>query len=84
MRFQKLKSNSFCVRGRHRCAMTKVLSDITSKGSKVRIGYCSICNRRKSLTVSDNPFQAEVLGDFFKNLGKKGPYVLKKMAKKTF
>ena len=33
------------------------------------------------MTVSDNTIQAEGLGDFFKNLGKKGPNVSKKMAK---
>ena len=35
----------------------------------------------KSLTVSDNTIQGESMGDFFKNLGKKGPNVSKKMAK---
>ena len=33
------------------------------------------------MTVSDNTIQAESLGDFFKNLGKKGLNVSKKMAK---
>ena len=33
------------------------------------------------MIVSDNVFQAESLGDFFKNLGKKGFNVSKKMAK---
>ena len=33
------------------------------------------------MIVSDNVIQAEVLGDFFKNLGKKGLNVSKKMAK---
>ena len=40
-----------------------------------------ICNRKKSMIVSDNVIQAEGLGDFFKNLGKKGLNVSKKMAK---
>ena len=43
---------------------------MTSKGSKVLIGYCSVCNRKKSMTVSDNTIKAEGLGRFFKNLGK--------------
>ena len=51
------------------------------KGSKVLIGFCSICNRKKSMTVSDNTVQAEGLGDFFKNLGKKRLNVSKKMTK---
>ena len=33
------------------------------------------------MIVSDNVIQAESLGDFFKNLGKKGLNVSKKMAK---
>ena len=33
------------------------------------------------MIVSDNVIQAEGLGDFFKNLGKKGISVTKKMAK---
>ena len=38
------------------------------------------------MTVSDNTIVAESLSDFFKNLGKKGPSVSKKMVKneKTF
>ena len=54
MSFQKFKNDSYCVGGRHRSATTKIYDDITSKGSKVLIGYCSICNRKKSMTVSDN------------------------------
>ena len=33
------------------------------------------------MTVGDNTIKAEGLGDFFRNLGKKGPSVSKKMAK---
>ena len=36
---------------------------------------------KKSMIVSDNVIQAEGLCDFFKNLGKKGLNVSKKMAK---
>ena len=82
MSCQKFKSDSYCAGGRHRSATTKLYGDITSWGSKVLIGFCSICNRKNSMTVSDNRIQAEGLGDFFKNLGKKGLNVSKKMAKK--
>ena len=81
MSFQKFKSDFYCGGGRHRSATTKIYGNITTKGSKVLIGYCSICNSKKSLTVSDNTIQAEYLGDFFKNLGKKRLNVSKKMAK---
>ena len=40
-----------------------------------------ICNKRKSMIVFDKVIQAQGLGDFFKNLGKKGLNVSKKMAK---
>ena len=36
---------------------------------------------KKSMIVSDNTIQAESLGDFFKNLGRKGLNVSTKMAK---
>ena len=64
-----------------RSATKSFYSDITSKGSKVLIGYCSICNRKKSMTVSDNTTFAEGFGNFFKNLGKKRLNISKKMAK---
>ena len=51
MSFQKFKSDSYCVGGRHRSATVKIYGDITTKGSKVLIGFCSICNRKKSMTV---------------------------------
>ena len=44
MSFQKFENDSYCHRGRHRSATTKVHGIITSKGSKVINGYCSNCN----------------------------------------
>ena len=70
MSFQKFKKDSYCVGGRHRSATVKIDGDITRKGSKVLIGFCSKCQRKKSMTVSDNTIEAEGLGDFFKNLGR--------------
>ena len=81
MSFQKFKSGSYCVGGRHRSSTVKIYGDITSKGSKVLIGYCSICNRKKSMTVSDNTIEAEGLSSFFKNLGKISSKAGKKIAK---
>ena len=80
MSFQKFKSDSYCVGGRHRSATVKIYGDITSKGSKVLIGFCSKCNRKKSMTVSDNTIQAEGLGSFFKILGKISAKAGKKLA----
>ena len=81
MNFQKFKSDSYCVGGRHRSATVKIYDDITSKGSRVLIGYCSICNRKKNMTVSDNTIKAEGLSSFFKILGKTSSKAGKKLAK---
>ena len=80
MSFNKFKSDSYCVGGRHKSATVKIYGDITSKVSKVLIGYCSICNRKKSMTVSDNTIKAEGLSSFFKNLGKISAKAGKKLA----
>ena len=81
MSFQKFKTDSYCVGGRHRSATIKIYGDITSKNSKLLIDYCSVCNRKKSMTVSDNTIKAEGLGSFFKNLGKISAKARKKLAK---
>ena len=80
MTFNKFKTDSYCVGGRHRSATKNIYGDITSRGSKILIGNCSVCNRKKSMIVSDDTKKAEGLGDFSKNLGKKGINVSKKMA----
>ena len=86
MSFQKFKSDSYCVGGRHKSGTKNIVGDITinkksGKEVKILVGRCVICDRKKTMIVSDNVIQAEGLGDFFKNLGKKGPNISKKMAK---
>ena len=58
------ESDSYCVGERHRSATIKIYGIITSKDKKILIGYCSYCNRKKSLTVSDNTIIADGLGCF--------------------
>ena len=82
MSYQVCESFSYCVGIRHRPATKNIFGDITSKNGNVKIGYCSICNK-KSVTNCHNTIVAESLGDFFKNLGKKVFNVSKKMAKKV-
>ena len=77
----KIESDWYFVGGRHRSAKTKNYGEIKSKVSKVLTDYCSFCKLRKSMTVSDNAKQAEGLEEIFKNPGKKGLIVSKKMAK---
>ena len=60
MSFQKFESDKFCFGGRHRSSTVIIYGDITSKGSKVLIGYCSTCQRKQSMTVSGNTIQAEI------------------------
>ena len=82
MSFSNYTSDNFCVGRKHRSATVKIYGDLTSEG-KVLIGLNSICNRKKSMNVSDNTIKAEVLGDFFRNLGKKG-LMYQKRWRKTY
>ena len=86
MSFQKFKTNSYCLGHRHYSGTKNITGEIaynkkTGREIKLLVGKCIICDRKKSMIVSDNTIQAEGLGDFFKNLGKKGLNVSKKMAK---
>ena len=52
MSFQKFKSDSFCVGGRHRSSTSNITGDIsinkkTGKEVKLLVGKCAICNRKK-------------------------------------
>ena len=79
----KFKSESYSVGGRPRSNTVKIYGGITSKVSKTLIGYGSYCNRKKSMTFSDNTIKAEGLGSFFKNLGKTSAKAAKKLATKA-
>ena len=70
MTFQKFQTDSYFVGGRHRSATVKIYGDMTPKGSKVLIGYCSVCNRKKSMIVTDNTIKAKGLSSFFQKFGK--------------
>ena len=73
MNSQKLKSDSYCVGGKHRSSGKNITGEITfnkktGKFIKLLVGKCVICNRKKYMIVSDNTFQAEGLGNFFKKI----------------
>ena len=77
MSFQKFESASYCVGGRHKSGTKNIVGQLTfrkktGKEIKLLVGKRVICDKKKSMIVSDNLIQAEDLGDFFKNLGKKG------------
>ena len=52
----------------------------TGRDISLLVEQRSICNGKKSVIVSDNTIKAEGLGNFFKNLGKRGLNVSKKIA----
>ena len=86
MSSQKFKTNSYCAGGRHHSSTSIISGDITinkktGKEVKLLVGKCMICNRKKTMIVSDNVIQAEGLGNFFKNLGKISAKAGKKLAK---
>ena len=75
MSFQKFQSDSYCVGGRHKSGTKNIVGDITNnkkigKEVKLLVGKCVICDKKKTMIVSDNVIQAERLGSSFKNLGK--------------
>ena len=75
MNSQKFKSDSYCVGGKHRSGTKNITGEITvnkktGKQLKLLVGKCVICDRKKSMIVSDNTIQAEGLGSFFSHLGK--------------
>ena len=80
MTFNKIETISCCVGGRHISATKNIYGNITSKSNKLLIGYCSLCNRKKSMAVSDNTIKAEGFGSFFKKLRKISANAGKKLA----
>ena len=68
--FNKLKTNSHCVGGRHYSGTINIRGNITSKGTKMLKGNCRECKRNKSKSVGDATIAAEGLKDFFKSVGK--------------
>ena len=86
MNSQKFATDSYCIGGRHRSGTKDITGEITvnkktGKDTKLLVGKCMICNRKKSMIVSDNTIKAEGLGSFFKNLGKISAKAGQKLAK---
>ena len=86
MSSKKFETDSYCVGGRHRSGTKNIVGEIrnnkkTGKEVKLLVGQCMLCDRKKSMIVSDCVIQAEGLGSFFKNLGKVSAKAGKKLAK---
>ena len=68
--FNKFKTNSHCVGGRHYSGNNNIRGVISTKGTEILKANCINFKRNKSMTVSDATIQAEGLNDFFKSVGK--------------
>ena len=84
MSFQKFTTNSYCVGQKHYSGTKNIVAEIRLNKKPVKIilfvGQFCICNRKKSIIMSDNTTEAEGLGSFFKNLGKISAKAGKKLA----
>ena len=85
MSFNKFKTNSYCVGGRHYSQTKNITGEITTNkktGNQIKllVGKCVVCNKKKSMIVSDNTIEAEGLGSFCRNLGKISSKAGKKLA----
>ena len=88
MSFQKFTTAIFSVGGTHRSATTNTVGDLTfneKTGNEIKflISRCLKCDRKKTMTVSDNTIAAKGLGDIVKSLGNGGLNETKKIAKKV-
>ena len=75
MNSQKFRLDSYCVGGKHRSGTKNITGEITvniktGKQIKLVVGKCVICDRKKSMIVSDNTIPAEGLGRFLKIWGR--------------
>ena len=85
MNSQKFKTDSYCDGGKHRSGTKNITGERkfnkkTRKEIKLLVGKCVICDRKKSMIVSDKTIQAKCLGDFFKKLGRVSGRAVKKLA----
>ena len=59
MNSQNFENNSYCVGGKHRSGTKNITEEITVKKKtgreiKLLVGKCVICNRKKSMIVSEH------------------------------
>ena len=68
--FNKFKTNSYCVGGRYYSGANNIRGVASAKRTKMLKGFCAMCRRNKSMTVSGATIEAEGLKDFFKSVGR--------------
>ena len=69
MSFQKFKSGCYCVGGGIKSSTKNIVGEITfnkktGEEIKLLVGKCAICDKWKSMIVSDNVIQTEGLWFF--------------------
>ena len=79
MSYNKFINNSYCVGGKHYSPTTNLYGDVRNNNVEMLRGNCMICNRNKSLIVSERTIDGEGLGDFFKHVGSAAKNVGKKI-----
>ena len=80
MSYQMIKTNFYCVGGRHHSITVLVEGYVTEKGKDNLICTCGQRDTKKSMIVTDNTLAAGGLGKLFKNTGKSSAKVSKKLA----
>ena len=68
--FNRFKTNSYCVGGRHYSGTNSIKGFNSSKGTKMLKANCTICRRNNSMTVSDAAIEADGIEGFLKGVGK--------------
>ena len=84
MSFQKFRTDSYGIGQKHYSGTKNINGEITfkktGKEKKLLVGQCSVCNRKKTMILSDNTIKVEGLGSFFKNLGEISAKAVEKLA----
>ena len=57
--WQKFKTISYCVGGKHYSGTNIIKGFISAKGIKILMVNCTTCRRMKSISVSDATIEAE-------------------------
>ena len=78
--FNKFKTNSYSVGGRHYSGTHNIRGVVSAKGTKMLKGNFIKCKRNESMTVSDATIETEGLKDFFKSVGRATVHLGKKFA----
>ena len=85
MSFQNFKTNSYCVCHGGYSYTKNIIGEVsfikkTGREIILLVGQCSMCNRKKSMIITNIIVQAEGLGNFLKTLGTESAEAGKKIS----